>query len=268
MARTFNGTSDHILFSRGGMSNRSSMTWMAAIRRNSTTSWDSIAVFAKTSATTAGADFATEIGQGGSSSSNVVTMESGGNFRSEGPTISSTTTWYLVGMSHPISGTSGTPTYHIAAISGGSLGAWTHTNGAASLLRGDTVASQVLRVGTYPDTTSGLIDWFDGDFICAAWWNSALTNAQIESCCTLNYNDWKAGTGAVAPTSVWPIGDSARLGTAGASIPDDTGTATWTSTSGTSFVSDPTGWSWGAAAVVLPRRPTITMQAVARAANW
>lgn len=242
MARRFNGSSDAMKFNPGGCSAGGAITLAFLVRRGNRAAghWDALISMLQGTSDASADNCTVEISASDYFTGDEISIETSAGFTHVSPSIrpSNTTDFFTIALSKA-SGND-LPRAHVRNFS--TAGAWAHADGPLLVGNGTaTDPSWEIRIGKFQAT-----DFLNGDALVGAWWNAELSDAQIEAALTGNYNDWKAGTGGGgAPASIWPIGDAARLGSAANAVPDDTGTATWKSTAGTTFVSDPAGWSWG-----------------------
>lgn len=192
MARSFNGSTDHVRTSIGGMSGATlgDTTWVAVIRLVSDGALISISTNTD-------------------SFISALSVESDGTFwigaDSAGLSFSTTTVtsgdgWVILAATKA-SGTA-TPRYHKYTFS---TGVWVHENGDGTVDNGPTAASTArIRLGSYEAGTGG----FEGDMAAAGLWRRVLTDAEIERL-AISLLTWVDS----APTAMWVL-DQAATGSA------------------------------------------------------
>lgn len=126
-------------------------------------------------------------------------------------------------------------------------GAWTHanaTNGAFSISSGASAA----KFGLYP----GNIDDFNGRMVVACWWNSVLSDAQLEALSFTSFTAWRDH--AVSPNNCW------KFRWEDGNLVDVIGTADETSRTGTATATEPPSWDWGTGAQQYTDTGTVSLK--------
>lgn len=111
-------------------------------------------------------------------------------------------------------------------------GSWTHANTANGSFGIDTGAAAG-NFGLY----TGNIDDLNGRIAVACWWDSVLTDQQIEALSFTSFAAWRYHS--VAPHNCW------KFRWEDGNLADVIGTADETSRTGTATAAEPTNWSWG-----------------------
>jgi hypothetical protein len=223
MAYRFNGTSDKVEFA---------IAPVAGLFGNCT-----FAVFLKRSATSTFQAFIDIATSGGSDYffcqfNNSDALRFFRNTQTLGPTLSSTSLWYLIVITAQSSG--GFARFHVHNGT-----SWSHSDSAPSLTGSVTVAgTDRLVVGGLAGSGS-----FPGDIVCVGIKRTQATDLQVETLSRTAFSAWQAFG------FDWLIGFDTSLQTAGVlQHQASPGTGHQAAISGTSVVADPRGWSWGAAA--------------------
>ena len=235
MAYRFDGTDDDVRFSPGAFTNYTAgpITAAALIKRNATGSWDGIITLLDA----AGGDSSVLIDLLEIDNANHFafwngeTTVSGTNGSIDGSTtgtLTDTANWYIVAVSWGGNGTA--PKFHWKQLGAGS---WTHQAIADGTGRNalQMTSSDRIIVGTDPTGADDLA----ADVVWAGMSKSNDADATIETLDTLDFADIEAYG------FEWLVGFEAsetqtdRTGGGGNEV----------STSGTTLVSDPSGWTWG-----------------------
>lgn len=223
MARSFNGTSDYIDLSIGGMASVAApFTCMAIINRSAV---GSRAFAAINSGSTRRSEF-----KFNGSGQLQWTLPGVNDAPVTSLTVNDSSGWALVGLSKA-SG-SAAPRGHRYLYTGGT---WTHANSGTSV--GNPTAGTSFRLGAIATPA----DYWAGDIAVVGFWNRVLSDAETETL-TAALSDWLA----LSPSTLFAL-NQASTGTA---ITDLTsGGSTQSAISGTSIsASDPPGFSYSLSA--------------------
>lgn len=125
--------------------------------------------------------------------------------------------WYFV-CATKASGTT-TPRFHWFDYS---TSTWTHENASGTLANGSAPATNVW-LGA---SNNGTGDFMNGDIQAAAYWNSELTDAQVETLAQ-TFDSWRD----LSPTDYWAV----NQGTVTEAVFDEVGTANQTAITGTTL---------------------------------
>jgi hypothetical protein len=150
-----------------------------------------------------------------------------------GPTLNSTSLWYLVVVTG--SG-SATPRFHVHNGT-----SWSHSNGSTAFNSPTIGATD--RVFLSPSSGWGG-EYLKADVVCAGFKKSDSTDSTVETLTPLAFSTW------VAFGFDWLIGfdaSSSRVNQGSGSGGNET------ARTGTSLVSDPAGWSWAIPATFVPQ---------------
>lgn len=219
MAYRFNGTSNNIFFSAAPLNSYSNgaITLAIYLKRTALSTFDDLLGIFDSSSGIRAALYA--------SSSNAMTVYRSVNGNT-GPTLGSTTAWYLLAVTF---NASGNYRYHVHDGS-----SWSHT--AAGVLSSVAIASSGDRIGISTSIAAG---FFAGDVVCAGIKKSDSADATIETLSRTSFDVWR-GFGFD-----WLVGFDTSLQSAGVLQDQATpGTGDQISINGTSVVSDPPSWSW------------------------
>lgn len=192
MARTFNGTTDVVQTTIGGLSGFAFGTFAAVVKRNST-AWNAVCILHSAGPT---ARSGMEIADNATGNQVTYQFPSGGTFGSSSFTVTNADGWVLIGCSKATGTTA--PRFHKYAYSSDT---WTHDNGAGTTAANNTVpgASGLVRIGEWQTS-----DFFGGDIAVVGCWQRALSDIEFQEL-AFSLQGWYS----TAPDALWVLDQAA-----------------------------------------------------------
>jgi PKD repeat protein len=221
MSYRFNGTSDYVEFALGPLASYTlgPVTMAAFVRNNSDPTGDHALMAFTNSGLTI--KFLYRFTGGELQLNNPAVGASGTAL-----TLTSTSLFYLAVVSW--AGGAALPRFHVHNGT-----SWTHVNGVGTLGNYTLTAGDRFRVGAWS------ANFLPGDLVCAGIKKGDSTDLQVQALTRTAFSDWRAFG------FDWLVGFDPSL-VSGGLLQDQgaAGTGDELSRSGTSLVSDPSGWAW------------------------